>query len=1150
VAFPARFQECLSLRKPKLALPLVLTVLVLVLHDSQLEAVQSYQPVFSDPALEPWRWRSFPELKGHGLRCLAESRDGAMWFGTDEGVWRYDGLHWTVYTREDGLIGAPVNALCATRDGSVWAGTEMGISRFREGTWSRVFPAQEELPWPIDEIRESRDGSIWAATAWGALHLRPHGSLLYTSEEMGAALRVLAPGVPLFPVADKAVPVRSWGEGTWGRWKEGAGIEVVKGAFLSTYRGSVPMIVWALAPGGPGVAAGLEVGDGILAVDGDLPMDPYFVLDGPAGTSVKLLIKRKGRSQPFEVTLTRERVEGRVRGFSVSDVYEDREGRMWFALSWGGEIVRAPIESTGEWELYTEADGLGTGSNSKLAQTRDGAMWVISNDSEGGVNRFDGQAWTHFRLSAMRGNDVNTSILETRDGALWIGEHMGRLHIFRNGVWTVYWPSEVPVPQTRIIGLLEASDGGLWIAGLGQEAVRLEHGKNRWATYEGLTFQCETGDGSIWFVDGDSSAVRFDGERWVRYGEEDGLIESPRALISTREGVVWAAGSHFQQAATARFDPAAAGDEGGEPWSMQLHPHLSRALDNNAVFQSSDGSVWFGAVDVGSGQVGGVLRFHGQQWKHYTRAEALLTSYAMGETFDGMLWFGGPPLRRFDGKVWKSITEPKGLATWVHDMCVTDDGDLWVSTRSYGVYRFDGETWKQYGVRDGLADNQVDAILQTADGSIWAASPKGFSRFDGRTWVAHALSTDIRSEGLRGGLRQSRDGALWINSPNRTIRYQPDTDPPDTEVELPFDEITQPGNITVIWRGLDPWKATPDGELQYAWRLDGGKWSPFSPERSHLFLLLSSGDHLLEVKARDRDFNEDPSPAAVRFTVTPPVWKQPWFLTMMFFWVGIIAFLAIRMEISRRDRNRALRERNQALEEANERLREADQLKSDFVSLVSHELRTPLTSIKGAVDNMVDGIAGTFDERQNRYLQRIQTNADRLARLINDLLDLSRIEAGNLELQRIKVSVGQIARDVVETLQPMVIDDGIKLHLEAGEPHLQALGDPDRVHQILLNLTANAVKFTQAGGQVEIEIAPKGKFVYTSVRDTGVGFPTDQLERVFEEFYQAGGEVAERKGVGLGLAIARRLVELHGGQIWAESKVGEGSTFWFTLPLA
>ena len=1125
-------------------LTLVLAILIMVLHDSPGEGVRSYQPVLSDPALESWRWRSFPELKGRGLRCLVESRDGAIWFGTDEGVRRYDGLHWMVYTPEDGLIGAPVNALCATRDGSVYAGTEMGISRFSEGIWSRVFPTQEELPWPIDKILESSDGSLWAATAWGALHLGEEGAKLYTTEDMGEVLQMLAPEVPFVIVPDKAASPHSWGEGAGGR--------VVKGAFLSTYRGNAPMIVWALAPGGPGETAGLKEGDAIVSVQGDLPMSLYPALEGPTGTVVKLLVKRQGMPEPFEVEVIRGRAEGWVRGFSLSDIYEDREGRMWFGFSWEGDILcwdRKRGMEPAAWRLYTAADGLETGHTPRIIQTRDGSIWTISNDKAGGVNRFDGERWSNFRLSEQRGNDVNTAILETADGTLWIGENMGRLHVFRNGKWNVYWPSDAPIPQGRIVGLLETSDGALWAAGLGQEAVKLEYATGRWTTYEGLHFQGEAENRELWFVEWNKGVVHYDGRQWVYYGEEDGLMDNPTVVIATRRGSIWAAGSHRGQAATAQFDPIAKARGENDLWSRQVHPRVSRGIANNAVFEAADGSLWFGANDVGQEQTGGLLRFGDGGWRYYPGAESLLAPYAIEQTPDGTLWFGGP-LHRFDGDNWISIREPKGLTAWVHDMCVADDGHLWVGTRAYGVFHFDGQTWIQYGVRDGLADNQVDAIQQTADGNVWAASPKGFSRFDGRSWVAYTPCNDIRSEGLHGGLRQSRDGALWINSPDRTIRYQPDIDPPDTEIELPFDEITQPGNITVTWRGADPWKGTPDEELQYARRLDGGEWSLFSPERSRLFLLLPSGDHVLEVKARDRDFNEDPSPAVVHFTVMPPVWKQTWFVGMMFFWVGIIAFLANRMKNSRRERNRALLERNQALEEANERLQEADQLKSDFVSLVSHELRTPLTSIKGAVDNMVDGIAGDFDERQTRYLERIQTNADRLTRLINDLLDLSRIEAGNLELKRMKVSVGLIAQDVVETLKAMATDKNISIDLKTAESQVRALGDPDRVHQILLNLMANAIKFTPMGGRVEIEIAPKGKLVCASLRDTGVGVPPDQLERIFEEFHQLGGEDTDRKGIGLGLAIARRLVELHGGKIWAESTVGEGSTFWFTLPLA
>jgi len=118
-----------------------------------------------DPVLESWRWRSFPELKGLGLRCMAEDRDGRMWFGTDDGVRCYDGMGWTAYTPENGLLGAPVNELYAGEDGSVYAGSDWGIDRFDEGIWTRVFPVEEDLPWPIDRILEGADGSIWAATA-------------------------------------------------------------------------------------------------------------------------------------------------------------------------------------------------------------------------------------------------------------------------------------------------------------------------------------------------------------------------------------------------------------------------------------------------------------------------------------------------------------------------------------------------------------------------------------------------------------------------------------------------------------------------------------------------------------------------------------------------------------------------------------------------------------------------------------------------------------------------------------------------------------------------------------------------------------------------------------------------------------------------
>ena len=253
------------------------------------------------------------------------------------------------------------------------------------------------------------------------------------------------------------------------------------------------------------------------------------------------------------------------------------------------------------------------------------------------------------------------------------------------------------------------------------------------------------------------------------------------------------------------------------------------------------------------------------------------------------------------------------------------NGNLWVGHRTYGAFRYDGQTWARYDVQDGLADNAVGPILQTADGSVWAGTQQGISRFDGQSWTTHALPPDLRFDN-HASLRQSVDGALWMNWTDfaaswqtngfRTIRYRPDDKPPETGMGLFLDEVSQPGNTTLAWTGGDPWRRTPDSELQYAWRLDGGAWSPFALEKSRIFEALPGGAHTFEVKARDRDFNEDPTPAAVRFTVVPPIWQQPWFIVMVVTFMGIAATQASRIVV----RDRKLRESNTALSSANKEL--------------------------------------------------------------------------------------------------------------------------------------------------------------------------------------------------------------------------------------
>jgi PAS domain S-box-containing protein len=234
-----------------------------------------------------------------------------------------------------------------------------------------------------------------------------------------------------------------------------------------------------------------------------------------------------------------------------------------------------------------------------------------------------------------------------------------------------------------------------------------------------------------------------------------------------------------------------------------------------------------------------------------------------------------------------------------------------------------------------------------------------------------------------------------------------------------------------------------------------------------------------------------------------------------------------------------------------QRLKELDKMKSDFVSNVSHELRTPLTSIKGSVDNMLDSITGPLNEKQTRYLTRIKANADRLARLINDLLDLSRIEAGKIDLRPTNLSLVTLIKEVAESLRPVAAEKLIHLEILTNETSVTAWADRDKITQVLMNLMGNALKFTPLHGKITVAVERNGsEWVQVSVTDTGPGIPSEEVNKIFDKFYQIS-QVTDwkAKGTGLGLAISKALVETHGGKIWVEWGEDRGSTFSFTLPV-
>ncbi|RMH09922.1 MAG: GAF domain-containing protein [Nitrospirae bacterium] len=258
------------------------------------------------------------------------------------------------------------------------------------------------------------------------------------------------------------------------------------------------------------------------------------------------------------------------------------------------------------------------------------------------------------------------------------------------------------------------------------------------------------------------------------------------------------------------------------------------------------------------------------------------------------------------------------------------------------------------------------------------------------------------------------------------------------------------------------------------------------------------------------------------------------------------------LEAKVKERTFELEHANQQLKTTNQQLQEMNRVKSRFLSHCSHELRTPLASIKGFTDNLLAGLAGPLTDKQQIYLARITANADRLTRMISDLLDLTRIEAGKIPLSWAVVDLSALARDVAEQFHPLMDTKGQRLLVHCLDDPCLLQGDADRLTQVLTNLVHNASKFTPEGGTITIQVNRRTPEVaMMSVTDTGPGIAEDVLPQIFDPFFQAESEQeVGTKGLGLGLAIAKQLVELHHGMIAVESRIGEGTTFCVTLPTA
>ncbi len=276
---------------------------------------------------------------------------------------------------------------------------------------------------------------------------------------------------------------------------------------------------------------------------------------------------------------------------------------------------------------------------------------------------------------------------------------------------------------------------------------------------------------------------------------------------------------------------------------------------------------------------------------------------------------------------------------------------------------------------------------------------------------------------------------------------------------------------------------------------------------------------------------------------------------------GIKRAMSARMHMATvEEANRELTEKNRRLAQAVERLQEADRVKSNFLATVSHELRTPLTSVIGYSEMLLEGIAGELNEEQREYVRTVMEKGDQLLVLITGILDISRMEAGQMKFDKEPFEIDEVVSVALSTIAPNARRKKIGLNCDIPTDLPRVLGDRDKVRQVLLNLLNNAIKFTPEGGSIGLRAeegplsptgTPAGNGVRISVRDSGIGVSPEHHQRVFDPFFQVdNSSTREYGGTGLGLSIVKRFIEAHGGHVWLESKEGAGATFYFSLPLA
>jgi signal transduction histidine kinase/ligand-binding sensor domain-containing protein/DNA-binding response OmpR family regulator len=1037
-------------------------------------------------------------LSQNSVSSILQDRRGFMWFGTKDGLNRYDGYNFFVFRHDPfdptTISDSDVTALFEDRDGRLWVGTRNGgLNRFDRDR-ERFRRHGNGFGAPVTAIAQDAAGDLWVGTDGAGLLRIRHSE------------------------ADRA-------DGKWDRFSHDPANPASLGndrvlAVLVDRRGTL----WA------GTRSGLDRLDagsrGFTRYTSE-PASPVRLIDA-----------------------------------SIFALLEDDEGQLWMGSTPGISVLDAGRTGIRHHYHRYRTFRYGWGEAIDMMQDLSGSFWIATHSE---LMRFDPGTgdFQYLRPDPLNATGINstlpTALYQDRSEVIWVGTNGFGINVhdpkgerFR----TFRRPATRPYRQSgfSVYTLFEDSGGNVWIdAGI----------LYRWNR--------RTGE----FVSFETTSDRPDDFGNTRVYS---LLEHPR-------GFLWAGsdrGLYHHQIATGRshhyrYDPA---DAGGLP-----EPQV------RAVFRDRDGTLWV----VTENYLAKLVDPAGGRFVSYPYnerpAEGTWSFPSLVQTGDGHLWFGSlQGLVRFDPRreTFRHYrNDPGNPASLGHDAVrgllrdpQQPDRILWVGTGGGGLNRLDIEagTFSRYTTAEGLPNNVVYGVLPDDAGRLWLSTNRGLARFDPGTGTVRSFDA---ADGLQsnefnsGAAFRSASGELFFGGIYGFNHFRPgdirdNPHAPEAVItglrrlnrrevvgdsgsilERSIVETTSlrvPARDNVLIFEFAALDYSAPAKNRYAYRMLGfnDTWVDAGSYRTATFTNLPPGSYTFQVRGSNNDGVWNDTGTSLDLRILPPWWRTSWAYGLYVVLLGGLMLGVRRYEMNRiRLRHLAKQEREQAA-----RLREIDGARSRFFANVSHEFRTPLTLTLGPLDDMRAGFHGLLAPAMAEQVELAHRNAGRVLELIDQLLEVSRLEAGSTPLRARRIELGNFVAMLGGAFQPLAERRSIALALELPEEPLAVFADPIHLERILANILSNAFKFTQTGGTVGLTLAAEPPVARISVRDDGPGIAPADLPHVFDRFYRGNESAARHQpGTGIGLALAWELVALHGGTLDVKSEEGSGSTFTVTMLL-